>query len=37
MTDHFYLANAYDLQALAFDYLYRGLPREFGVEAGYHF
>jgi len=37
VTDHFYLTNAYDLQSLGFDYLHRGLPREFGVEAGYHF
>ena len=25
------------LQALGFDYLHRGLPREFGVDASYHF
>jgi iron complex outermembrane receptor protein len=37
LTDHFYLTNAYDLQSLGFDYLHRGLPREFGVDAGYHF
>jgi hypothetical protein len=37
VTNHFYLTNAYDLQALGFDDLRRGLPREFGVDAGYHF
>ncbi|HVW68767.1 MAG TPA: TonB-dependent receptor [Steroidobacteraceae bacterium] len=37
LTDRFYLTNAYDLQALGFDYLHRGLPREFGVDASYHF
>jgi iron complex outermembrane receptor protein len=37
ITDRFYLTNAYDLQALGFDYLHRGLPREFGVDASYHF
>jgi len=37
ITDRFCLTNAYDLQALGFDYLHRGLPREFGVDASYHF
>jgi iron complex outermembrane receptor protein len=37
ITNRFYLTNAYDLQALGWDYLHRGLPREFGVDVGYHF
>ena len=37
MTNRFYLTNAYDLQSLGFDYEHRGLPREFGIDAGYHF
>jgi len=37
ITNHFYLTNAYDLQSIGFDYLHRGLPREFGVDATYHF
>jgi iron complex outermembrane receptor protein len=37
ITDRFYLTNAYDTQALGWDYLHRGLPREFGVDASYHF
>jgi iron complex outermembrane recepter protein len=37
ITNHFYLTNAYDLQSIGFDYLHRGLPREFGLDAGYHF
>ena len=37
VTNHFYLTNAYDLQGLGFDYLHRGLPREFGVDASYRF
>ena len=37
MTNRFYLTNAYDLQSLGFDYEHRGLPRMFGIDAGYHF
>jgi iron complex outermembrane recepter protein len=37
ITNHFYLTNAYDLQSVGFDYLHRGLPRMFGVDANYHF
>jgi iron complex outermembrane receptor protein len=37
VTNHFYLTNAYDLQALGFDYLHRGLPREYGLDVSYHF
>jgi iron complex outermembrane receptor protein len=37
LTNRFYLTNAYDLQALGWDYLHRGLPREFGVDVSYHF
>jgi iron complex outermembrane receptor protein len=37
ITNHFYLTNAYDLQSLGFDYLHRGIPKEFGIDAGYHF
>jgi iron complex outermembrane recepter protein len=36
-TNRFYLTNAYDLQSLGFDYEHRELPREFGIDAGYHF
>jgi iron complex outermembrane receptor protein len=37
ITNHFYLTNAYDLQSIGFDYLHRGLPRQFGLDASYHF
>ena len=37
LADKFYLTNAYDLQALGFDYLHRGLPRMYGIDASYHF
>jgi iron complex outermembrane receptor protein len=37
LTNRFYLTNSYDLQSLGFDYLHRGVPRMFGVDASYHF
>ena len=37
ISNHFYLTNAYDLQALGFDYQHRGLPRMYGVDASYYF
>jgi iron complex outermembrane receptor protein len=37
ITNRFYLTNAYDLQALGFDYLHRGVPREFGGDVSFHF
>jgi hypothetical protein len=30
------LTNAYDLQSLGFDYLHRGLPPEFTIDASYY-
>ena len=35
--DKFYLTNAYDLQALGFDYRHGSEPRMFGVDASYRF
>jgi len=37
LFDRYYLTNAYDLQALGFDYLHRGVPRMYGVDATYRF
>jgi len=37
ITNRFYLTSAYDLQSLGFDYLHRGLPREFGGDVSYRF
>ena len=37
LFNRFYLTNAYDLQALGFDYLHRGLPRMYGIDASYRF
>jgi iron complex outermembrane receptor protein len=37
LTNRFYLTNSYDLQSLGFDYLHRGLPRMYGIDATYHF
>ncbi|MBS0380385.1 MAG: TonB-dependent receptor [Proteobacteria bacterium] len=37
LFNRFYLTNAYDLQALGFDYLHRGVPRMYGVDVSYRF
>jgi iron complex outermembrane receptor protein len=37
LTNRFYLTNAYDLQALGFDYLHRGVPQMYGVDLSYRF
>jgi len=37
VTNRFYLTNSYDLQSLGFDYLHRGVPRMYGIDASYHF
>jgi outer membrane receptor protein involved in Fe transport len=36
LTNQFYLTNAYDLQALGFDYLHRGVPRMYGANFSIH-
>ncbi len=37
LFNRFYLTNAYDLQAIGFDYLHRGVPRMYGVDVSYRF
>jgi hypothetical protein len=36
VTNRFYLTNAYNLQALSFEYLHPGLPHQYGIDAAYH-
>jgi iron complex outermembrane recepter protein len=37
LADKFYLTNAVDVQGFGFDYRHRGVPRMFGIDAGYRF